>query len=119
SLHPLVEHLYLKMLMNAHSTLVMGRIGRFESNVMTWVKPSNNKLIDRSIRYVEFLLRKEGIDQFTYQDLARELFAQIGGLASGESVVLKTVASLRGRAASKPAAPVPSPRGPIKAEARY
>ena len=50
-LHPLHEHLLLKMLLNAHSTLLMGRIGRFESNVMTWVKPSNNKLIDRAIGF--------------------------------------------------------------------
>jgi N-acetylmuramic acid 6-phosphate etherase len=115
SLHPLVEHLFLKMLMNAHSTLVMGRIGRFESNVMTWVKPSNNKLIDRSIRYVEFLLKKEGIEQYSYREIALELFDQIGSLAAGESVVLKTSASLRKKAAHRPASSAPSPRGPIKA----
>ncbi|MGK4495551.1 hypothetical protein ACSLVN_27470, partial [Klebsiella pneumoniae] len=52
-LHPLFEHVFLKVALNMHSLLVMGRYGRFESNVMTWVKSSNNKLIDRSIRYVE------------------------------------------------------------------
>jgi N-acetylmuramic acid 6-phosphate etherase len=104
------------MLMNAHSTLVMGRLGRFESNVMTWVKPSNNKLIDRSIRYVEFLLKKEGVDQFSYRDVALELFDQIGSLAAGESVVLKTAASLRKKAANRPASSAAAtPRGPIKA----
>jgi N-acetylmuramic acid 6-phosphate etherase len=119
SLHPLVEHLFLKMLMNAHSTLVMGRIGRFESNVMTWVKPSNNKLIDRSVRYVEFLLKKEGIEQFSYREVTLELFGQMENWGAGESIVMKTAASLRKKAASRPAAQAPGPSGSYKAEARY
>lgn len=89
---PLHEHLLLKMLLNAHSTLVMGRLDRFESNVMTWVRPSNNKLIDRSIRYVEHLL---GDSRPSYEVICRELFRQIDLLKDGESVVLKTVDALR------------------------
>jgi N-acetylmuramic acid 6-phosphate etherase len=91
-LSPLHEHLLLKMLLNAHSTLVMGRLGRFESNVMTWVRPSNNKLIDRSIRYVEHLL---GEKKPSYEKICLELFRQIETLEDGESVVLKTVAALK------------------------
>lgn len=88
------EHMLLKLLMNAHSLLVMGRIGRFESNVMTWVKPSNNKLIDRSIRYVSYLLEKDK-EKFSYETLCQQLFQQIETLKEGESVVLKTVAAVK------------------------
>ena len=42
----------LKMLLNAHSTCVMVRLGRVLGNTMVWVVPSNLKLIDRSIRHV-------------------------------------------------------------------
>ena len=34
----------------------MGRLGKIKSNFMIWVRPTNNKLIDRSIRYVKYLL---------------------------------------------------------------
>ena len=94
-LHPFFEHLFLKMALNIHSTLVMGRIGRFESNIMTWVKPSNKKLIDRSIRYVEYLLHHDGVTTFSYADICHHLFEEIEHLAPGQSVVLKTLDSLK------------------------
>ena len=94
----LFEHLLLKLLLNAHSLLVMGRLNRFESNVMTWVRPSNNKLIDRAIRYVNFLLEKEVGRAFPYEEVCRQLFTEVERLQEGESVVLKTVKSLSGRA---------------------
>lgn len=46
----------IKVILNKHSTLVMGRLNRIKSNIMSWVRPSNNKLIDRAIRYVRHLL---------------------------------------------------------------
>ncbi len=94
-LSPLLEHLLLKIIMNMHSTLVMGRMGRFESNVMTWVKPSNKKLIDRAIRYVQHLLEKEGGAHFSYADICYQLFAEAEAMRPEESVVLRTLASLR------------------------
>ena len=51
SWHPLERQTLLKMLLNQHSTLVMGRLGRYESNIMTWVSPNNGKLVDRAARY--------------------------------------------------------------------
>jgi N-acetylmuramic acid 6-phosphate (MurNAc-6-P) etherase len=45
-------HVGLKMLLNAHSTSVMVRLGRVMKNTMIWVVPSNLKLIDRTIRYI-------------------------------------------------------------------
>jgi N-acetylmuramic acid 6-phosphate etherase len=93
-LHPLLEHLLLKLLLNAHSTLVMGRIGRFESNVMTWVRPSNFKLIDRAIRYTESLLEREKI-RVSYNETAQAIFENASRLGPSDSVVLASVESLR------------------------
>lgn len=93
-LHPLFEHLFLKMVLNMHSTLVMGRIGRFESNVMTWVKPSNKKLIDRAIRYVEHLLEYRGVTGFTYEEICYHLFEIADTMKPDESVVMLTVERL-------------------------
>ena len=97
-LHPLHEHLVLKMLLNAHSTLVMGRMNRFESNVMTWVKPSNNKLIDRSIRYIQHLLTQDGIGEFSYADICHQLFIEAENMAPDQAVVVLTRNTLKSRA---------------------
>lgn len=59
--HPLIAHLSLKMAVNALSTLMMGRRGFYHDNVMTWVRPSNNKLIDRAVRYVRLLADRRGV----------------------------------------------------------
>lgn len=96
-LHPLHEHLVLKMLLNAHSTLVMGLMGRFESNVMTWVKPSNNKLIDRSIRYIQHLLAQDGITQYSYADICHQLFIEAENMAPDQAVVVLTRNALKTR----------------------
>ncbi len=98
-LHPLFEHLFLKLVMNMHSTLVMGRFGRYESNVMTWVKPSNKKLIDRAIRYVEYLLQHQNIFGFSYEDICYQLFEEAEIMTPAQSVVLMTVESLKKRKA--------------------
>ncbi|MBK8203322.1 MAG: hypothetical protein IPK68_13690 [Bdellovibrionales bacterium] len=91
----LFHHLQLKLLLNAHSTLVMGRLDRFRQNFMTWVTPTNGKLVDRAARYVTWLLEEDGIKLFTYEQIIQELFEQKEKLASGESVVLKTYSSLK------------------------
>lgn len=57
----LFKHLSLKLLLNTHSTLLMGLMKRFEMNMMTYVKASNFKLVDRAMRYVTELLKSEGI----------------------------------------------------------
>lgn len=94
-LHPFFEHLFLKMALNMHSTLVMGRGGRFESNVMTWVKPSNKKLIDRAIRYVEYILQHQNVSGFSYADICYQLFEEAQKMTPAQSVVLLTVESLK------------------------
>lgn len=94
----LAKHLLLKLLLNTHSTLVMGRMDRYEGNVMTWVKPSNNKLIDRAIRYASTLFRRHlgGDDsKFDYSDVAYALFEASEDLQPDESIVLKTFNRLK------------------------
>lgn len=58
----LTSHLCLKVLLNSMSTVIMGRLDRFESNIMSWVKPSNYKLIDRATRYAQKLLSNNDIN---------------------------------------------------------
>jgi N-acetylmuramic acid 6-phosphate etherase len=79
-----------------HSTLVMGRLGRFEGNLMTWVYPSNGKLIDRAARYTEILLRARGFSQFTYDEIIRAQFACKADLSPNVSIVHKTIQKLIG-----------------------
>jgi N-acetylmuramic acid 6-phosphate etherase len=67
------QHLLLKMLLNIHSTLVMGKLGRYEGNLMTYVRPSNYKLIDRTARYITLLLERDGI-RVPYCDVIHSLF---------------------------------------------
>ena len=88
----LFAHLYLKMTLNIQSTLVMGRLSRFENNIMTWVKSSNNKLIDRTARNVNILLKQKGIDS-SYEDIIYKIFIEKERLKIGEALVLKVVDS--------------------------
>jgi N-acetylmuramic acid 6-phosphate etherase len=94
-LHPLFEHVFLKLLLNTHSTLLMGRLGRYEGNLMTWVKPSNNKLIDRAIRYVQALLDRSSGKTFSYEEVCYALFQELESLRAEEPIVLRTLAALR------------------------
>jgi N-acetylmuramic acid 6-phosphate etherase len=96
----LARHILLKLLLNIHSTLVMGRLGRYEGNVMTWVRASNLKLIDRAIRYATALLQERGISRLTYADVAFEVFRQMKKIGPTESIILSTVKSLDRREAS-------------------
>jgi N-acetylmuramic acid 6-phosphate etherase len=86
----LFYHLTLKMILNIHSTLVMGRLGRYESNVMTWVYPSNGKLVDRAARYSILLLERAGAKNIDYDEVVRIQFEVKKNLQSSESIVIRT-----------------------------
>ncbi len=88
---PLFNHLMIKMLLNAHSTLIMGLLGRYEGNVMTWVRPSNNKLIDRAARYALQVLHRQGKES-SYEAVVGKIFEEIESLNENEPVVMKVVA---------------------------
>ncbi len=81
-------------MLNIHSTLVMGRLGRYENNLMTWVSPTNGKLVDRAIRYVRQLLANAGRTDQGHETIVRQLFAEMERLEPGDSVVLSTYRSL-------------------------
>jgi N-acetylmuramic acid 6-phosphate etherase len=61
-----------KMLLNALSTGTMVRLGRVLGNRMIWVVPSNLKLIDRSIRYIQDLAGA------AYEEACHALFEVMG-----------------------------------------
>jgi N-acetylmuramic acid 6-phosphate etherase len=86
----LFNHLMIKMLLNAHSTLLMGMMGRYEGNVMTWVRASNNKLIDRAARYVLQILKQKNKTP-SYEEVVLKIFEEIEGLQDNEPIVLKVV----------------------------
>jgi N-acetylmuramic acid 6-phosphate etherase len=94
----LFRHLLLKQMLNIHSTLVMGRLGRYENNLMTWVRPTNGKLVDRAARYVQHLLAGAGASNGSYEEIVCRLFAEMARARPGESVVLRTYRSLSNRA---------------------
>lgn len=87
-------NLLLKLILNIHSTLVMGRLNRFESNLMTYVKPTNFKLIDRTIRYVQRLAELRGATKPSYEAVARKLFAVKDQLSNDEAIVLRLLEEL-------------------------
>lgn len=86
----LLDHLIAKMILNIHSTLVMGRLGRYQENIMTWVFPSNGKLVDRATRYALQILETRGV-KGDYDQLVRILFEVKPSLSPTESIVLKMV----------------------------
>ncbi|MFZ4714829.1 MAG: hypothetical protein ACOYL6_14015 [Bacteriovoracaceae bacterium] len=90
----LFKQVVLKVLLNTHSTLVMGKLNRYQGNIMTWVKPTNNKLIDRAARYVDYLLQDLKVSK-TYEQIVFELFATVDELPETESIVLTTVKRLK------------------------
>jgi N-acetylmuramic acid 6-phosphate (MurNAc-6-P) etherase len=47
------QHIALKMILNAHSTAVMAKLGRVVGNTMTNVSPSNLKLIGRATYLIQ------------------------------------------------------------------
>lgn len=88
---PLFNHLMVKMLLNSHSTLIMGLLGRYEGNVMTWVRPSNNKLIDRSARYILQILSQLNVS-VSYEEVVLRIFEEMEELDDNGPVVMKVVA---------------------------
>lgn len=82
----LSHHSLLKIILNNLSTLIMGRMSRYESNIMTYVKPTNYKLIDRSTRYV-MMLRP----QSKYEDVVKVIYEIRKKIQPDEPIVLKVI----------------------------
>ena len=97
----LKQNIALKMILNAHSTAVMARLGRVVGNTMTNVSPSNLKLIGRATyliqSHVNDCLRKpEWIKNYglrppiTYGEANVVLFDSIAFLKEKENVAGQT-----------------------------
>lgn len=97
TLNFLSAHLMLKIVINNLSTLIMGRMGRYESNLMTWVRASNNKLVDRAVRYAHFLLHQKGINA-SYADLVYACFRLKDDVPRDQALVLKMVEEMSAKA---------------------
>jgi N-acetylmuramic acid 6-phosphate etherase len=93
-LTPLFEQLFLKLLLNTASTLVLGRLGFFEGNLMTSLYPSNSKLIDRAIRYIDFMVNVKSGRKLQYDVIANYMFEELKKIKPNESIVNKTVAKI-------------------------
>lgn len=87
----LLASLIYKLCLNAHSTIMMGRVGNFEGNLMLSLNPTNFKLIDRAIRYSQFLLKKHHNLNIDYKVVAEVTFQEIENLKPNESIVKKVV----------------------------
>jgi len=57
---------------------------------MTYVRASNNKLIDRAIRYIDMILQNKNISM-KYDDIAYILFEMIEKTPVDRAIVLNTV----------------------------
>jgi N-acetylmuramic acid 6-phosphate etherase len=77
-------------MLNTHSTILMGRQNRYESNLMTWVRASNFKLIDRSVRYAKILLKEKGIEA-DYNKLVLICYKHKDQIPRDQSLVLLMV----------------------------
>lgn len=84
----LTKNLMLKMTLNILSTSIMGLMLRYQGNIMTWVKPTNNKLIDRSARYIQHLLKDKNIEK-SYEEIVVEIFKNLDSVSDSEPIVLK------------------------------
>ena len=60
---------------------------------MTWVKPTNLKLIDRATRYVQALAGRGT----SYREAATAVFASMPGLTADQSIVAAAVKRLKNR----------------------
>ena len=93
--NPLCEQLVIKLILNTLSLLVMGKLGRYEGNVMTWVRASNGKLVDRTLRYLEFLIQKRKLPAIDRKTLIEKIFEIQDQTGPDEAIILKTLESLR------------------------
>jgi N-acetylmuramic acid 6-phosphate etherase len=93
-LHPLLEQLFVKMILNTHSLMVMGKVGRYEGNVMTWVRASNGKLIDRTLRYLDFLIEKRNLTNPGREKLLEMMFNELPVIGPNDAMVLRILDQL-------------------------
>jgi N-acetylmuramic acid 6-phosphate etherase len=82
------------MILNTHSLMVMGKVGRYEGNVMTWVRASNGKLIDRTLRYLDFLIEKRNLTNPGREKLLEMMFNELPVIGPNDAMVLRILDQL-------------------------
>lgn len=97
----LIQHLLVKVCLNIISTLVMARLGRIDGNVMVYVRPTNKKLIDRSIRYVQWLLERNGQPAISYEQICHTLFKEMESAREDSPIIPRVVSSLTSKPESR------------------
>ena len=60
---------------------------------MTYLRASNNKLIDRSIRYIDMILKSKNIT-LSYSEICYVLFEMLEVTTFDQSIVMVTVAEI-------------------------
>ena len=84
----LFEHLAMKLMLNAVSTLTMAKLGRIRGNYMVHLNISNKKLVDRATRMIRDLC---GVD---YETANYELFyskLMLESLGRATSTTVETI----------------------------
>ncbi|MBX9767291.1 MAG: SIS domain-containing protein [Bdellovibrionales bacterium] len=87
-------NLCAKLLLNCQSLGVMAYLGRYEENIMIWVRPTNGKLIERALRYVK-ILWGESPCPFSDKEIVALLFEVFDQIPGDQSVVVETVRRLK------------------------
>lgn len=104
---PLIRQSQMKFALNMQSTLAMGRIGRFHGNLMTFVRPTNGKLIDRALRTLRALAQDDVrrhpdsplnrfVSDFNDEPFLDAIFEALDSVAPDEAVTLRALELLRG-----------------------
>ena len=83
------EHLAMKIMINAMSTVTMAKIGRICGNYMVYLNISNKKLIDRATRIISDLC-DISYEQANYELYLSKLYFEKNNIANG-SVVTETM----------------------------
>lgn len=89
--HPLLDQALLKLLLNIHSTVMMGKMGAYEGNMMTSLYPSNIKLMARAIRYIKTMATLKLNKTISDTQAEKALVSALPGLARRESIVIKSL----------------------------
>lgn len=82
---------FLRLILVNHSTLVMGCLHFYEGNLMTSLKPANYKLIDRAVRYIQFLYHQQTGKQLDYKSAAATVLKLLPTLKPQESIVFRAL----------------------------
>jgi len=87
----LLDQVFLKIVLNIHSTLIMGRCNFYAGNIMNSLCPANLKLIDRAIRYTQATFNLKYNTLPSYQTAQNAVFACMPSLLAQHSIVNQSV----------------------------